>query len=76
MNAIKSAKNTIELNEIVEKSSQERDFELDNSLTYGEQADFFEKEADKAGNGKTELLELVKILRDAESKWFELENNH
>ncbi len=70
---IQNAKNTTELNEMVEKAAFERNCELDSSSTYEESADWFDEEAPKAGNGEGGMRELADILRAAETRWFELE---
>jgi hypothetical protein len=70
---IKNAKTTVELDELVEKAAFNCNCELDNSLTYKEQAEFFAGEALKAGNGQEHMDQLVEILETAETKWHELE---
>lgn len=46
--------------------------ELDSSLTYTEQADFFEREMEKTGENAN-MRQMADALREAEKRWFELE---
>lgn len=62
-----------ELETLLENAASERNCELSSDLTYLEQAEFFESEAPRAGNGEEGMLEMAEILRAAESKWFDLE---
>lgn len=71
---INRASTQAELNDLLEDAAIERNCELSSDMTYLEQAEFFESEAPKAGNGEDKMLELAEILRAAESKWYELES--
>ena len=73
LHEIKNALNTVELGNLVNTAAYERNCELDDGHSYSESADFLEGEARKAGNGEDSMLELVDILRSAETRWFELE---
>jgi|GEM_PF-2273494 len=70
---IKKAHSTIELDNLLEKAATERNCELDNGMTYKEQAEFFAEETPKAGNGQEYMEQLVEILDAADTKWYELE---
>ena len=72
---IKNAMTIVELNEIAEQEAYDRNCELDNSMGYGEQADFLEQETRKMDADEARsLLELAEILREAETRWFELQD--
>jgi 5-hydroxyisourate hydrolase-like protein (transthyretin family) len=68
---IQNTKNTVELDELVEKAAFERHCKLDNGVTYFEMAEYFKEKAHKTGNEA--LLDMVKILIAAENRWFTLE---
>lgn len=70
---IYSASTTTELNDIVEAASFEVNCELDNSMTYAEQAEFLLEEAPKSGNGRKGMEQLASLLNEAEIKWHQLE---
>jgi len=72
---ISIATNHIELNNHVEEEAARLNCKLDDSMTYVEQAKFFE---DEAANPKNDddadaLTEMARILRAAEARWFELD---
>ena len=66
---------TIDLDNAVNQKSAELNCELDNSMTYAEQADFYDSEADAPRNhdDAESLRKMAEILRAADSRWFELE---
>jgi hypothetical protein len=68
---IQNAKNTIELDELVEKAAFERNCKLNNCVTYFEMAEHFKEKAHKTGNDA--MLDMVKILIAADNRWFTLE---
>jgi hypothetical protein len=68
---IRNAKNTIELDELVEKAAFERNCNLDNCVTYFEMAEHFKEKAHRTGNET--LLDMAKILIAADNRWFTLE---
>ena len=71
-NQINAATTATQLDVLVESAATERNCELDSSLSYAENADWYCEEAPKAGNGEASQNELAAILRAAESRWFEL----
>ncbi|PHM23009.1 hypothetical protein [Xenorhabdus ehlersii] len=64
---IDHAKSTIELDVLVEKAAAFCNYKLSTSLSYTEESDFIEQ-------GNTAPESLVRILRAAEFRWFELES--
>lgn len=72
---IKKAKNTQELNEKVETAAYARNCELDNSLSYAENADWYAEESENPLNHDSadSLSAMADILRAADTRWFELE---
>lgn len=70
---IKKAKSQDEVFTLVEKAAKERNCDLDDSLTYSEQCEFFRQEAPKDGNDETDMNELADILEASEKRWYEVE---
>lgn len=70
MKTVDQATNTIELDEIVEHFAAYHNCELDASMTYREQAEFFQSE------GEESLEPVIDMLLLAEERWNELENGH
>lgn len=75
LNAIKAAANHIELNAAVEDAALALNCELDSSMSYAEQAEFFKEEAASPRNqdDAPSLLAMAEILLAAEARWFEIE---
>lgn len=73
MKTVDQASNTIELGEIVEHFATYHNCELDASMTYREQAEFFQSEYDK---GEVSLSPVIGMLILAEERWNQLENTH
>jgi hypothetical protein len=67
INQIPHAETTIDLDNLVERAARELGCQLDNSLSYAENADWFEQDENRDG-----APEMAKILRAAETRWFEL----
>lgn len=71
--SIQQAASQQELNDLIERAAYDRNCEVDESMTYLEQADFLRQEAERdQGNGYGKMIELAEILEAAETKWFEL----
>lgn len=73
MKTVDQASNAIELDEIVEQFAAYHNCELDASMTYREQAEFFQSEYDK---GEVFLSPIIGMLILAEERWSQLENIH
>jgi hypothetical protein len=75
IDAINAAKTHNEIDAIVEAAALANNCELDSSLSYAEQADFYESEADAGRNhdDAASLKSMAGILRAAEARWFAVE---
>lgn len=68
--------NTVDLDDAVNTKAAELNCELDSGSSYKEQAEFFESEAENQKNHDDAkgLEEMARILREADKRWFEIEN--
>ncbi len=64
---IESSIDTNDLDQVVENAAFINGIQLDQSLSYGEQAEIFEN------SGDIKLETFAQVLRDADSRFFQLE---
>ena len=71
---IEMVKTTTDLSEFLENEAARLNLELDNSMTFGDQADFYEEKSEKVSDDEANsMIEMAETLREAENKWFEME---